>query len=44
MLRTAANRQAARPWQVLEHGTSADRQLAVYQCTGDLRAVVDPLI
>jgi carboxylate-amine ligase len=31
-------------YRILEHGTSADRQLAVYQRTGDLRAVVDQLI
>ena len=29
---------------ILEEGTSADRQLAVYRETGDLRAVVDQLI
>jgi carboxylate-amine ligase len=29
---------------ILEQGTSADRQLAVYQQTGDLKAVVDHLI
>ena len=29
---------------ILEGGTSADRQLAVYRQTGDLRAVVDQLI
>src|SRR5947208_1015684 len=31
-------------FQVLEHGTSADRQLAVYERTGDLKAVVDHLV
>ena len=29
---------------ILEHGTSADRQLRVYKETGDLRAVVQWLI
>ena len=31
-------------FQIMRHGTSADRQLAVYQQTGDLRAVVDHLV
>ena len=31
-------------FQILEHGSSAQRQLAVYARTGDLRAVVDHLI
>jgi carboxylate-amine ligase len=31
-------------FQILERGTSADRQLATYQRTGDLKAVVDQLI
>jgi carboxylate-amine ligase len=31
-------------FKVLEEGTSADRQLAVYKETGDLKAVVDNLI
>lgn len=30
--------------QMLENGTSADRQLAVYERTGDLKAVVDQLV
>ncbi|HEX2030716.1 MAG TPA: carboxylate-amine ligase [Actinomycetota bacterium] len=30
--------------KILEDGTSADRQLAVYQETGDLKAVVDHLV
>lgn len=30
--------------KVIEHGTSADRQLKVFQETGDLKAVVDNLI
>lgn len=31
-------------YKILENGTSADRQLRVYQETGDLRAVVDMLL
>src|SRR2546423_7974735 len=31
-------------FRILEHGTSADRQLRVFQQTGDLKAVVDNLI
>ena len=31
-------------YHILEHGTSADRQLATYERTGDLKAVVDQLI
>jgi carboxylate-amine ligase len=31
-------------FRILEEGTSADRQLAVYERTGDLKAVVDQLI
>jgi glutamate---cysteine ligase / carboxylate-amine ligase len=31
-------------YQILEHGSSADRQLRVYHETGDLRAVVDNLV
>ena len=31
-------------FQILEHGSSAQRQLATYARTGDLRAVVDQLI
>jgi carboxylate-amine ligase len=31
-------------FEVLERGTSADRQLATFQRTGDLKAVVDQLI
>ena len=31
-------------FHILEHGTSADRQLATYRQTGDLKAVVDQLI
>ncbi len=31
-------------YRILEEGTSADRQLATYRATGDLKAVVDRLI
>jgi len=31
-------------YRILEEGSSADRQLATYQRTGDLKAVVDQLI
>jgi carboxylate-amine ligase len=31
-------------FQILEHGSSADRQLATFERTGDLHAVVDQLI
>ena len=31
-------------YKILEEGTSADRQLATYERTGDLKAVVDQLI
>mgnify|MGYP006183916577 CR=1 FL=1 len=31
-------------YRILENGSSADRQLAVYRETGDLRAVVDSLV
>ena len=31
-------------YRVLEEGTSADRQLAIYHETGDVKAVVDLLI
>jgi glutamate---cysteine ligase / carboxylate-amine ligase len=31
-------------YQILQHGSSADRQLKVYAETGDLRAVVDSLV
>jgi carboxylate-amine ligase len=31
-------------FQILEHGTSADRQLAEFRRTGDLKAVVDSLV
>ncbi|MCU0622215.1 MAG: carboxylate-amine ligase, partial [Gemmatimonadales bacterium] len=31
-------------FRILAEGTSADRQLATYQRTGDIRAVVDQLV
>ena len=31
-------------FKILDEGTSADRQLAVWEKTGDLKAVVDSLI
>jgi glutamate---cysteine ligase / carboxylate-amine ligase len=31
-------------YRILEHGSSADRQLRVYEETGDLKAVVDHLV
>jgi carboxylate-amine ligase len=31
-------------FRILEEGTSANRQLATFQRTGDLKAVVDQLI
>jgi glutamate---cysteine ligase / carboxylate-amine ligase len=31
-------------YHILEHGSSADRQLAVYERTGDLKAVVDQVV
>ena len=31
-------------YQILEHGSSADRQLATYQRTGDLKSVVDQIV
>lgn len=31
-------------FQMLEHGTSADRQLATFRATGDLKAVVDQVV
>ena len=31
-------------FKIMEEGTSADRQLATYKRTGDLKAVVDQLI
>jgi carboxylate-amine ligase len=29
---------------ILQHGASADRQLAIYRQTGDFRAVVDQVV
>jgi glutamate---cysteine ligase / carboxylate-amine ligase len=37
-------REVEYAYQILEHGSSADRQLAVFERTGDLKAVVDHLI
>ncbi|GAC1657415.1 MAG: hypothetical protein NVS4B7_02840 [Ktedonobacteraceae bacterium] len=31
-------------YRILQEGSSADRQLAIYQRTGDLKAVVDQLV
>ena len=39
-----SRREVEYAFRVLDGGTSADRQLAVFQQTGDLKAVVDNLI
>ena len=39
-----SRREVEYAFRILREGTSADRQLAVYEQTGDLRAVVDHLI
>ena len=39
-----SRREVEYAFRILREGTSADRQLAVYEETGDLRAVVDRLI
>jgi carboxylate-amine ligase len=39
-----SRKQVEYAYRILEEGSSADRQLAVYQRTGDLKAVVDHLI
>jgi glutamate---cysteine ligase / carboxylate-amine ligase len=39
-----SRRQVEYAFQIMRGGTSADRQLAVYQETGDLRSVVDRLV
>ncbi|MEJ7810526.1 MAG: carboxylate-amine ligase [Gemmatimonadaceae bacterium] len=39
-----SRREVEYAFRILEEGTSADRQLATYQRTGDLKAVVDQLI
>lgn len=39
-----SRREVEYAYQILEHGTSADRQLAVFEETGSLEAVVDYLI
>jgi carboxylate-amine ligase len=31
-------------WEIMKNGTGADRQLAVFEKTGDLKAVVDYMI
>lgn len=39
-----SRREVEYAFQILDHGTSADRQLARYRQTGDLKAVVDSLV
>ena len=39
-----SRKQVEYAFTILEGGTSADRQLATYERTGDLKAVVDHLI
>ena len=39
-----SRREVEYAYQILEEGSSADRQLATYQRTGDLKGVVDELI
>jgi carboxylate-amine ligase len=39
-----SRREVEYAYRILEEGTSADRQLATYRRTGDLKAVVDQLI
>ncbi len=39
-----SRREVEYAFHILEHGTSADRQLARFRETGDLKAVVDMLI
>jgi carboxylate-amine ligase len=39
-----SRREVEYAFHILEHGTSADRQIARYRQTGDLKAVVDSLI
>ena len=39
-----SRREVEYAYRILEHGTSADRQLATFDRTGDLKAVVDQLI
>ncbi len=39
-----SRREIEYAYQIMEHGSSADRQLATYHRTGDLKAVVDQLI
>lgn len=39
-----SRREIEYAFEIMRHGTSADRQLAVYQQTGDLRAVVERVV
>jgi carboxylate-amine ligase len=39
-----SRREVEYAFRILSEGSSADRQLAVWQKTGDLKAVVDSLI
>jgi carboxylate-amine ligase len=39
-----SRRELEQAFRILREGTSADRQLAVYRETGDLKAVVDLLV
>jgi carboxylate-amine ligase len=39
-----SRREVEYAFRILNEGTSADRQLATYERTGDLKAVVDQLI
>src|SRR5215208_2167279 len=39
-----SRREVEYAFHIMKHGTSADRQLAVYEQTGDLRCVVDRVI
>jgi len=39
-----SRREVEYAYKILQEGSSADRQLATYERTGDLKAVVDQLI
>jgi carboxylate-amine ligase len=39
-----SRREVEYAFRIMEHGTSADRQIATFERTGDLKAVVDQLI
>lgn len=39
-----SRREVEYAFEIMRHGTSADRQLATYERTGDLRAVVDRVV